>query len=285
MLAFVHVLEFTATDDAIDLLDWLIGDLLATSKRDGEKERLRTIKDLDAAALRLCFACGVLLDPTCDDVDVRSQVFARINKEQLAQAMAKVEALARPPEDNYYDLMLSRWRHVRKFLPKLLLTIDFEGTESAVPISDALQFLRSIEGQKKPDMSTAPLAVVSKNWARLVVGAQGEIDRKAYTFCVLERLRIALRRRDVFVSKSLRWGDPRAKLLQGEAWESSRSAVCRTLNLEPTPLAEIEALRCQLDEAYRRRILIQLNRGEGRHSLARTVFHVRLQKLILVNFP
>ena len=27
------------------------------------------------------------------------------------------------------------------------------------------------------------------------------------------------------------------------------------------------------DEAYRRRILIQLNRGEGRHSLARTVFH------------
>ena len=27
------------------------------------------------------------------------------------------------------------------------------------------------------------------------------------------------------------------------------------------------------DETYRRRILIQLNRGEGRHSLARTVFH------------
>ena len=27
------------------------------------------------------------------------------------------------------------------------------------------------------------------------------------------------------------------------------------------------------DEAYRRRILVQLNRGEGRHQLARTVFH------------
>jgi len=27
------------------------------------------------------------------------------------------------------------------------------------------------------------------------------------------------------------------------------------------------------DETYRRRILTQLNRGEGRHSLARTVFH------------
>ena len=27
------------------------------------------------------------------------------------------------------------------------------------------------------------------------------------------------------------------------------------------------------DEAYRRRILVQLNRGEGRHHLARIVFH------------
>ncbi len=29
------------------------------------------------------------------------------------------------------------------------------------------------------------------------------------------------------------------------------------------------------DEAYRRRILIQLNRGEGRHQLARVIFHGR----------
>jgi len=29
------------------------------------------------------------------------------------------------------------------------------------------------------------------------------------------------------------------------------------------------------DEAYRRRILVQLNRGEGRHRLARAVFHGR----------
>jgi TnpA family transposase len=27
------------------------------------------------------------------------------------------------------------------------------------------------------------------------------------------------------------------------------------------------------DEAYRRRILVQLNRGQGRHKLSRTVFH------------
>ena len=33
------------------------------------------------------------------------------------------------------------------------------------------------------------------------------------------------------------------------------------------------------DEAYHRRILIQLNRGEGRHQLARVIFHGRRGEL------
>jgi hypothetical protein len=121
MLAFVYLLEFTATDDALDLFDWLIGSILNRSKSDGEKERLRTLKDLDAAALRLTQASEVLLDLSNKDVDVRPLVFEIVSAEQLTLAVAKVKALVRPPEDKYYDLMLSRWRHIRLFLPKMLV--------------------------------------------------------------------------------------------------------------------------------------------------------------------
>ena len=202
LLAFIQVLESTATDDVIDLLELLIGDLLTTVNRQGEKERLRTLKDLDAAALQLCKACSVLLDPNTDDPQVREAVFARISQEKLAGAIAKVEQLARLPDDNYYEFMLSRWRHVRLFWPRLLNTIDFQGTEAGEVILEALQFLKTIEGKKKPDLSAAPLAVVTKSWAKLVIDAEGKVDRKAYTFCVLERLRALLRRRDLFVSPS-----------------------------------------------------------------------------------
>jgi hypothetical protein len=97
MLAFIYLLEFTATDDALDLFDWLIGSLLMKSKREGEKERLRTLKDLDAAALRLTQASEVLLDLANQDADVRSLVFAIVPAEQLALAVAKVKELVRPP--------------------------------------------------------------------------------------------------------------------------------------------------------------------------------------------
>jgi TnpA family transposase len=252
LLAFTHLLEYTATDDVIDLFDLLIKGLLSKSKREGEKERLRTIKDLDAAALKLTEAVEVLIDESLNDVDVRIEAFKRVSVEQLAQSISKIKSLARHESDNYYDLLLSRWRGVRIFLPKLLEEVEFMGTENATHILDALEFLRKIEGQKRPDMSDAPSYIISKGWTQYCINKDGTIDRKAYTFCVLQSLRSALRRRDVFVTKSQRYGDPRAKLLGDEAWSAQRAAICRTLDLNPTFDSSLNILKQELDEAYRR---------------------------------
>jgi TnpA family transposase len=48
------------------------------------------------------------------------------------------------------------------------------------------------------------------------------------------------------------WSNPHAKLLQGSHWESARPQVCRTLNLQQTPEAELSQLKQQLDEAFHR---------------------------------
>ena len=101
-------------------------------------------------------------------------------------------------------------------------------------------------------MSQAPRALLTPAWERLVIGPEGRIDRRLYTFCTLERLQDGLRRRDLFVPASRRWGDPHARLLHGPAWEKVRMRVCRTLGRSPTPTEELDGLRRQLDDAYRR---------------------------------
>ena len=253
LLAWASSWEAEATDDVIDILLALIRDLLSTSEREGKKERLRTLKDLDKAALKLSEACQILFDTDTEDSFVRAKIFERFTPEELAASMSVVLELARPDEkDNYYELMLKKWRHVRQFLPQLMETIEWKGTQASKPVLEALTFLKSIEGKRKPDLSQIPLAVVdSKSWQRLIVNETGEIDRQAYTFCVLEQLRAALRRRDVFVSPSNRWRDPRVQLLQGEEWKSSKPQICRLLERSTNPIAELEVLAQQLDEAYR----------------------------------
>jgi TnpA family transposase len=252
LVAFIYIIEAIAVDDALDLLQLLVKDLLASSEREGKKERLRTLKDLDASALQLSLACRVLLDPNCDDCNLRSTVWKQISSEELKKAVEQVLELARPPDDNYYQELLGRWRQVRRFLPTLLRTIDFQSLIAGKPILAAWRFLASIEGINKPKMESAPLEVVSKSWVRWVVGKDRKIDRRAYTFCVLEQLVESLGRRDLFVSESERWNNPAAKLLQGQAWESSRPLVCRALNLQPNPKPELSVLQQQLNEAYQR---------------------------------
>jgi len=247
-----RVSEAAAHDDVLTVLDQLLGALLSRVTRQGERARLRTLRDLDAAALRLREACQVLLDYGYRDPEVREAAFARVAAEDLAEAVAVVAALTRAPDDRYYTELLSRYSLVRQFLPTLLKTITFGGTPTGQPLLDALAFLRQIEGQATPDLSDAPLEVVTPAWQALVRAGPAWIDRRAYTFCVLEQLRGALHRRDVFVAPSVRWGDPRAKLLQGAAWAAARPQICRTLGWSRDPQAELATLGRQLDDAYQR---------------------------------
>ncbi len=252
LVAFIYTIETIALDDALDLLEQLVKDLFTRSEREGKKQRLRSLKDLDAAALQLSTACRVIINPNCIDERVRAEIWQRLTPEQLQAAVAQVEELARPPEDNYYQELCQQWRSVRLFLPRLMATIQFAGNQAGQSILTAWDFLRSLEGKKQPNLQAVPLKIVKKNWRQWVETTDGKIDRRAYTFCVLEQLIEALRRRDIFVQDSSRWCDPSAKLLSGQEWEALRAGVCRTLNLNVTPTPEITALHQQLDQAYRR---------------------------------
>ena len=105
-------------DDALDVLDRLLTDLLARVDKQERQRRLRTIGDLDTAALLLRDISLVVLDRARSDHTVRHEIFARVSRERIEQAIATVGALARPPENNQApEALLNRYSMVRQFLP------------------------------------------------------------------------------------------------------------------------------------------------------------------------
>ncbi len=256
LLAFARVLEATTQDDTLDILEQLTLSLLARAEQSGQQERLRTIHDLDEAALQLVEACEVLFDLNVEEILVRAAVYNRVNPEKLRYAMSQVSRLAKPPDrDNHYELLLERYKTVRHFWPRLLETVEFKCIAAGQPVLDALAFLKSWEGNPKPRprMENAPTGVINRAWHSLVYQYHhNPYDLRYYTFCVLERLQDALKRREVFISPSERWADPRAKLLGDESWEAARPQVCRTLNRQTDARLELAALSQQLDAAYLR---------------------------------
>jgi hypothetical protein len=46
----------------------------------------------------------------------------------------------------------------------------------------------------------APLEVLTRAWRKVAVQPEGKIDRRYYTFCVLEQLKEGLLHHDIFVA-------------------------------------------------------------------------------------
>ena len=249
LVPFALTLEATALDDALDLLDILITEIFSNATKAGEKARLRTIKDLDAAASQLSQACRLVLDPLIPDAELRAAIFKAVEREDLESALGQVAALVRPPEDTYYQELQQSWRRVRLFLPALLKTVRFGYTPAGRALANALEQLAKQDAhltleQVRPE-------TVTRAWRQYVFGRGGAVDRKAYTFCCLDRLRSALRRRDLFVAPSIRYADARIGLLSGSAWEAARTTVCRSLGQFVSVDETMIALSHELDQTYR----------------------------------
>ncbi len=251
LVAYVKIFETIAFDEAIDVLDLLITNIAGDAKKIGQKKRLRTLKDLDRCALALAEVCALILNERTQDSQLRETIFSRIPKEKLAESITTVKDLARPYDDNFHDELVAQYGRVRRFLPKLLNDIDFKAAPAGEITMRAFNYLIVMGLSRKQILEEPPLDIITKPWKRLVFDSEGQVTKRGYTLCFLEKLQDALRRRDIYAENSDRWGDSRAKLLQGPEWKAKRIQVCRALGHPANPQKAITKLIHQLDVTYK----------------------------------
>jgi hypothetical protein len=88
LLAFACTLQGTAQDDVLDVLDMLLTDLLARVESQEKRRRLRTIGDMDPAALLLREVGMLVLDLAMPDQTLR------LPRERIEHAVATIGELA-----------------------------------------------------------------------------------------------------------------------------------------------------------------------------------------------
>lgn len=252
LVAFMKTLEATAQDDVLDILDALLHEIFSDAEKAYKKVRLRSLRDLDAAATTLAKVCAMLLDIGVPDINLRTMIFEQFPREKLEKTLEDTLALVRPPDNVFYRELQARYRRIRIFLPKLLQHIQFSASPAGKTIAAALTYLQKNFPQHLFDQ-TVPLEVVNKAWRRYVLPDPDKqtVDQQAYIFCVLDQLRTALKHREVFVFPSWRYADPRVGLLSGLEWAAARSMICRTLGLSLDPQPLLDEMACELDQTYR----------------------------------
>ncbi|GGT49375.1 Tn3 family transposase [Streptomyces atratus] len=275
LLATTVYLTSRAVDAALDLLEVLIATkLLARAERESAKEKLKTLPRVERASAKLATAFQVVFDTTSEQVDTDTGEIAPpkveslegmwaaieqvVPRHELAAAIAALFELT-PPLDSDADeawraMLVNRFGTVRPFLRLLVAVVDFDATPEGEAVLCVLLSLPELMGRKKVGPAEIDAGLLTGSWRRLVLSAPhlepGTVDWKAYTFCVLEHLHRMLRSKQVFARNSSKWGDPRAKLLAGEAWQQARPTVLASLNLPGEAGGHLAARAALLDGTY-----------------------------------
>ena len=251
--ALFHTLETAAQDDAAELAEALLTDLVKDAEADEKKARLRSLRDLDDAALLLRDMAALVFKEDALPLDQwRDALFERLPRADLVAAMAEVDAIARPHDAKPYAELRTRWRRARRLFFNIATRLQMGAAPGGTAVQAAMRYLAGIADWSSATMRDAPTAAIPKTWQPLVLDADGRVaDPKAYVFAVIDAWRAAVKRRDIFASPGTRYGDPRRGLLDGATWQESKLVVCRALNRSLDADTEIAGLARWLDGAWR----------------------------------
>ncbi|MEU0397191.1 Tn3 family transposase [Streptomyces sp. NPDC006208] len=269
VLATMRHLEGASVDDALTLFDVLMATkLLARAEREEDKAKLKGLPRLRKAAVSVLLEVPIESDggegggePVPLSV---AQAWERIEqlvtREELAKAIVELGELLPEGTDEDADTawrkqLLERYATVRPFTSLLAEVIPWGATQAGTPLVEALRELPKVQARRKPGPEHIDASLLDGTWRRLVLGnpllaANGYIDKHAWTFCVLEGLHTALKRRDVFARGADNWGDPRARLLSGPDWQVKRPRVLTALELSGSADEHLGELEVLLDEMY-----------------------------------
>jgi len=248
LTAFASQTGVDVLDETIDLFDRLLGHSYGDAGRELELFRRRVARSTNEKVVLLQALGSIILDPSIDNDDVRARVFDLVDAETLEEVVHDCARIARPLDDNYFDLLSKKYGYFRKFAPSLLANLEFRASRPDEPILEALELLRGLNASAKrkiPD--NAPTDFISPKWWPYLVGASGRIVRRYYEMCALWELRKALRAGNVWLDGSRRYADPSSYLIPARQWVALRSETCSMLRLSLDGRERLAARQAELE--------------------------------------
>jgi TnpA family transposase len=261
VLAAIKQLERRALDDAIDMLDKLIGSrFIVRPKKWSDKVLIDAypkfapagtlaaqalLAVLKSVAEQVDHDTGEIVDPHTDTDSTRAVLETVADRDTLTTAAKNLLEYMPAPDSDIDEARrakaLEQFPDVRRLLSVLVDKVPFGATPAGRPTLNALWTLPHLLGRTDIGLEDIDTTLLKGSWGRLVWDRSGQLEGtvnlSAYALCVLETLHRQLGQREIFVNGCSRWADLRAQLLPVEVWKQARPGVLTDLNLSEDPTA------------------------------------------------
>src|SRR5215471_11643047 len=167
---------------------------------------------------------------------VRTTIFQQIPPERFQTQLQEAQQWLTGDISAVFPLVMKRYRYLRQFAPTLLdhLPVDLEPTGSPAFL-DAVALLRDLNTTGRRTLPEELLDTCLLKRLRAFVGNNGTINRRAYECAVLTTLRDEIKRGNVWVRGSTRFGKLDDFFLPDATWTARRPEFFRKAKLPADP--------------------------------------------------
>ncbi|MGI5290881.1 DUF4158 domain-containing protein [Nonomuraea polychroma] len=253
LLALVAQSAVDQLDEVVALFDQAVSARESHAKAKTDAALAERAKKGEARQLLMDVILPVLIDPAIADEQVGGMLRERIGMDKLRE-VAAVSWKPLPRDHGRLAALEASQTYLRRFAPRVLEAIDFQGGPGTADLMDAVAILKELNrtgGRKVP--AEAPTSFVPARYADYLAKARKSRDDTAFRhyweICTILALRDGLRSGDVFVPGSRRYADPGTYLFTPEQWEAKRAEFCHLVR-KPADAAEaIEQVKDELHQA------------------------------------
>jgi TnpA family transposase len=270
LVAYLSELTQDLIDQALDMFDKMLGDLLRKGERKQETHLQDNAKPLNYSLTVLTKMAKAFLKADAEELDFRKTVYAEVDKPTLVTTVTSAEELARPADLDYLDLIEGKYVQMRGAMLAMYELLQFRAVRSTDPSTDALDHVTQLTKRKErvtavrqavgKKLSYAPMAHVTDRWRKHVTDGQ-IINPNYYEASAFEALKGRLRAGDVYVEGSRRYRNFDSYLLRKDSWISRRDRNETRLAITGDAYSYLQARDEQIREKFAE-VHAKFERGE-----------------------
>ncbi|MEO1645749.1 MAG: hypothetical protein AAFR67_11220, partial [Chloroflexota bacterium] len=142
--------------------------------------------------------------------------------------------------------------NIRRFSPHFLQAFTFNGHADNAGLRQAIRLIVEVDTEERTDLPEwTPTDFVDTRWKPYVF-QDGELQRRYYELCVLDKLRDDLRSGDIWVEGSEQYRHLKSFLIPDEQWQQMLDADVIPLAVPRKPLGYLRARADLLHEQLKR---------------------------------
>lgn len=232
LVCFLWQNHLDTIDFLVDMFDKLINRVYNHAQIDVDNHNKNNRKKIRESLFTFKDVVEIVLDENLDDADLRTELFRRINKTELANQIEAVKAWLSGKYSHIFNLVTQRFSYIRQFSPALLKHLqpiaEGNGNGNLLEAMDLLRQLNDQNRRKLPD--DVPLEFIPRK-IRPLIQNNGTIDKAGWECALLTAVRDEIKAGNLSVKMSKRFGRFDDFFISSDQWAKVRETFFKRAGL------------------------------------------------------